>query len=87
MTERTETIIDASELTEQIWDLGGDGAGGWEDEEIADALGLELLLNGECPALSGWWRVTWPEHVRIPKYNADATYHGPYASELEATGG
>lgn len=46
------------------------------EEEAAERL---QEAEGCCIAsLEGqWFVVTWPEHVTTPRYNSDATYHGP----------
>ncbi len=41
---------------------------------------LEEAETGCYFSLEGqWYVVTWPEHVTTPRYNSDATYHGPMA--------
>ena len=52
------------------------------DADIADMLDMECVKvkdqfgdeYDECPAPTGYWRVSWPEHVTTPRYNSDASY-------------
>ncbi len=65
---------------------------GWGEKEIAAALGIKTEMVedefGEiyenCPEPGDWWVVAWPEHVISPKYDSDATYHGPIDSQEAA---
>lgn len=46
--------------------------------EMADALGLRTGVDDKgypvCPQPTGWWEVTWPEHVLMADFNSDASY-------------
>jgi hypothetical protein len=73
------------------------GDGGWPEEEVAEALGVGMIEGepdqfGEVyqsidrdAIVSGWWRISWPEHCLTTDFTSDANYNGPFDTEEEAT--
>lgn len=45
--------------------------GSYDSQDVADLLGFE---NYESIDWTGYWHVSWPEHVSSPRYNSDANY-------------
>lgn len=48
-----------------------------EDSETCDLERMSEKYAGS------WWFCVWPEHVVSPKFNGDASYHGPCKSAAE----
>lgn len=62
-----------------------------DDAEIADALGCETETTNDDdgPIVSVvdpdcWYRVSWPDHVVVARYNSDASYHPVDTVEVAA---
>jgi hypothetical protein len=45
--------------------------GSYDSQDVADLLGFS---DYESIDWSGYWHVSWPEHVSSPHYNSDANY-------------
>lgn len=40
--------------------------------------------NQDKPLAPGFYIVNWPEHIRVRRFNEDASYYGPFESRDDA---
>lgn len=40
--------------------------------------------NNGCPLVSGYYVVTWPEAIRVRRFDGQAAFHGPFESHSQA---
>ena len=46
-----------------------------EERTDAEEAEMEQLETAQRAMVAAkWWRVQWPEHVSVPRYNSDASY-------------
>jgi hypothetical protein len=50
----------------------------------AESYQRSYITNHGNPLLPGYYVVTWPEDIRVKRFNGHAAFHGPFESRLEA---
>ena len=84
--ELLDVIDDAYEaIDEAIGDLDQETEAETYDNKLAALWEKQAEWErAKLTELEGtWWRVTWADDIITPRYNSDATFHGPYASAEE----
>jgi hypothetical protein len=75
MARHEETIISGTDLAHAF--------GSYDSGDVAACLGFD---DYESIDWSGFWLVSWPDHVITPRFNYDATYAHVGQTFAEASG-
>ncbi len=50
----------------------------------AESYQRSYSTNHSNPLMPGYYVVTWPEVIRVRRFNENAAFHGPYETRLRA---